>query len=153
MASTGRSCGGSAVIGSPPVHRHGSRRGSSSSKAGCTKLRDVGQVVLAWQDCEWLAGRSSRGSARLRATRSGAAASLAPRAKAGGAERDRTADLLIANEALSQLSYSPNGTRAGKSAGARVRVSRDRVSRLSMVRFPLGRAAAKTELAAKRGKE
>ena len=33
-------------------------------------------------------------------------------AKAGGAERDRTADLLIANEALSQLSYSPNGTRA-----------------------------------------
>src|SRR5436190_18626112 len=25
----------------------------------------------------------------------------------GGAERDRTADLLIANEALSQLSYSP----------------------------------------------
>ena len=28
-------------------------------------------------------------------------------AKAGGAERNRTADLLIANEALSQLSYSP----------------------------------------------
>src|SRR5436305_7708445 len=28
-------------------------------------------------------------------------------AKSGGAERDRTADLLIANEALSQLSYSP----------------------------------------------
>src|SRR5882672_3930172 len=27
--------------------------------------------------------------------------------KPGGAERDRTADLLIANEALSQLSYSP----------------------------------------------
>ena len=27
----------------------------------------------------------------------------------GGAERDRTADLLIANEALSQLSYSPTG--------------------------------------------
>ena len=26
----------------------------------------------------------------------------------GGAERDRTADLLIANEALSQLSYGPN---------------------------------------------
>ena len=25
----------------------------------------------------------------------------------GGAERDRTADLLVANEALSQLSYSP----------------------------------------------
>ena len=26
----------------------------------------------------------------------------------GGAERDRTADLLVANEALSQLSYSPH---------------------------------------------
>ena len=25
----------------------------------------------------------------------------------GGAEQDRTADLLVANEALSQLSYSP----------------------------------------------
>jgi hypothetical protein len=25
----------------------------------------------------------------------------------GGAKRDRTADLLVANEALSQLSYSP----------------------------------------------
>ena len=31
----------------------------------------------------------------------------------GGAERDRTADLLIANEALSQLSYSPVPCRAG----------------------------------------
>ena len=28
----------------------------------------------------------------------------------GGAERDRTADLLVANEALSQLSYSPRAT-------------------------------------------
>ena len=27
--------------------------------------------------------------------------------RAGGASRDRTADLLIANEALSQLSYGP----------------------------------------------
>ncbi len=30
----------------------------------------------------------------------------------GGAERNRTADLLIANEALSQLSYSPMRTGA-----------------------------------------
>src|SRR5260370_19271408 len=30
----------------------------------------------------------------------------------GGAERDRTADLLVANEALSQLSYSPPTRRA-----------------------------------------
>ena len=29
----------------------------------------------------------------------------------GGAERDRTADLLVANEALSQLSYSPTPMR------------------------------------------
>ncbi len=33
--------------------------------------------------------------------------SLASLAKAGGAERDRTADLVIANDALSQLSYGP----------------------------------------------
>ena len=32
---------------------------------------------------------------------------LATRAKAGGARRDRTADLIIANDALSQLSYGP----------------------------------------------
>ena len=30
----------------------------------------------------------------------------------GGAERDRTADLVIANDALSQLSYSPQGALA-----------------------------------------
>jgi hypothetical protein len=33
---------------------------------------------------------------------------LAKRAKAGGARRDRTADLVIANDALSQLSYGPS---------------------------------------------
>src|ERR1700730_18091123 len=31
-------------------------------------------------------------------------------AKAGGARRDRTADLVIANDALSQLNYGPNET-------------------------------------------
>src|SRR5258706_9157687 len=41
-------------------------------------------------------------------------------AKTGGAERDRTADLLIANEALSQLSYSPN---AGLAVDLDARVS------------------------------
>ena len=35
----------------------------------------------------------------------------------GGAERDRTADLLIANEALSQLSYSPAMRRPESSQG------------------------------------
>ena len=32
---------------------------------------------------------------------------MTPKNLDGGAERDRTADLLIANEALSQLSYGP----------------------------------------------
>jgi hypothetical protein len=40
------------------------------------------------------------------------AARLRPkRAKVGGARRDRTADLVIANDALSQLSYGPKSLR------------------------------------------
>ena len=35
-------------------------------------------------------------------------------AVAGGADRDRTDDLLNANQALSQLSYSPELSRAGR---------------------------------------
>ena len=35
----------------------------------------------------------------------------------GGAERDRTVDLLIANEALSQLSYSPTVTEGADHRG------------------------------------
>ena len=38
---------------------------------------------------------------------SDATASPAPRAKAGGARRDRTDDLMLAKHALSQLSYGP----------------------------------------------
>jgi hypothetical protein len=34
-----------------------------------------------------------------------------PKAKRGGARRDRTADLVIANDALSQLSYGPFASR------------------------------------------
>ena len=34
--------------------------------------------------------------------------SLSPRQMSGGADRDRTGGLLVANQALSQLSYSPN---------------------------------------------
>ncbi len=46
--------------------------------------------------------------ARLRPLGSGAAAfSRVPRAKAGGARRDRTDDLMLAKHALSQLSYGP----------------------------------------------
>src|SRR6267154_2333778 len=39
-----------------------------------------------------------------------AAPRVAKQAKAGGARRDRTADLVIANDALSQLSYGPIAT-------------------------------------------
>ena len=39
-------------------------------------------------------------------------------AKAGGARRDRTADLVIANDALSQLSYGPLGGRLTRSRPA-----------------------------------
>ena len=42
-----------------------------------------------------------------RSLRVGLASRSREAAKAGGARRDRTADLLIANEALSQLSYGP----------------------------------------------
>src|SRR6202051_2310849 len=43
---------------------------------------------------------------------------LAKQAKAGGARRDRTADLVIANDALSQLSYGPIATASNKDRGA-----------------------------------
>jgi hypothetical protein len=44
----------------------------------------------------------------------------------GGAERDRTADLLVANEALSQLSYSPTPqVRAARSHSARSSLAGD----------------------------
>ena len=36
------------------------------------------------------------------------ARAVEPRRKAGGANRDRTDDLLLAKQALSQLSYGPN---------------------------------------------
>jgi hypothetical protein len=42
-------------------------------------------------------------------------------AKVGGAERNRTAGLLIANEALSQLSYSPGSFKA-ENRPARARI-------------------------------
>jgi hypothetical protein len=37
--------------------------------------------------------------------------------KTGGANRDRTDDLLLAKQALSQLSYGPRGTLPGRSIG------------------------------------
>ena len=47
-----------------------------------------------------------------------AAPRVARRAKRGGARRDRTADLVIANDALSQLSYGPLGGRVLRSRPA-----------------------------------
>src|ERR1700761_6083516 len=47
---------------------------------------------------------------------SAAAPRVARRAKRGGARRDRTADLVIANDALSQLSYGPSATVPGYGA-------------------------------------
>jgi hypothetical protein len=49
------------------------------------------------------------GAAAL-ATKGLAGPKQAQPAKAGGARRDRTADLVIANDALSQLSYGPFAT-------------------------------------------
>jgi hypothetical protein len=49
--------------------------------------------------------RAMPGTLRLRL--GAAAPRVARRAKRGGARRDRTADLVIANDALSQLSYGP----------------------------------------------
>ena len=57
--------------------------------------------------------RAMPGTPRPSVTR--AAPRVARRAKAGGARRDRTADLVIANDALSQLSYGPVATGRSKS--------------------------------------
>jgi hypothetical protein len=54
-----------------------------------------------------LPSRSSQQPVRLRPLGSGTTALLATRAKAGGARRDRTDDLMLAKHALSQLSYGP----------------------------------------------
>ena len=81
----------------------------------------------------WRARRSSRQPARLRPLGYAGQSSLASRAKTGGAERDRTADLLIANEALSQLSYSPKAAPVIASGAGRVSmVWRPALSRLAI---------------------
>src|SRR5690606_18591300 len=51
---------------------------------------------------------------------------LSSRAGIGGARRDRTADLLHAMQALSQLSYGPTRRKAGKFSGAFAAVQEDR---------------------------
>ena len=77
-------------------------------------LKDAAcEVMFSRTNCFWV---SSQCSARLRSSSYDAAAfttiglaepKQAQPAKAGGARRDRTADLVIANDALSQLSYGP----------------------------------------------
>ena len=54
----------------------------------------------------------------------GAAAFVAARAKAGGARRDRTDDLMLAKHALYQLSYGPLGSWSVQKAGLPSRSSR-----------------------------
>ncbi len=58
-----------------------------------------------------------------------------PATAVGGAERDRTADLLRARQALSQLSYSP-GTSSGLARTKRVRDT-NRITHSSLVPLPL----------------
>ena len=65
--------------------------------------------LFHWMACRDVAHREDNASARLRTSCFGAAAFVLAtlRAKAGGADRNRTCDLLIANETLCQLSYDP----------------------------------------------
>ena len=51
--------------------------------------------------------------------------------RTGGAERNRTADLFIANEALYQLSYSPLGERADKGGTERLSSGLGRLDEVS----------------------
>ena len=53
-------------------------------------------------------------------------------AKVGGAERDRTAGLLVANEALSQLSYTPTASNILAKGGAQ---QSTRLVRVECLRF------------------
>ena len=55
-----------------------------------------------------IVGRPVRSAAALAATASGQNRTSAMSEANGGAERDRTADPLLAKQVLSQLSYSPN---------------------------------------------
>ena len=81
------------------------------------------------------------------ATRGLAEPKQAQPAKAGGARRDRTADLVIANDALSQLSYGPITTALIDSGGqqtapftvrakAKSRTAKSRFSALFAGDFP-----------------
>src|SRR5262245_46822744 len=94
---------------SPQTTRHGSRASSSMSLAGrscCELRRSVAALNTDRREVDI-------GSYRGRRVPNDAAAAEAQKKRilsvfvAGGAEGGRTPDLLIANEALSQLSYGP----------------------------------------------
>ena len=77
------------------------------------------ELLDALAACAGLSARAFRGAeAEFGRRRTGFAAHL-PRGVGGGAEGDRTPDLLIANEALSQLSYSPYFPGGGADNGCR----------------------------------
>ena len=102
----------------------------------------------SFANIEW----NSLAEVRLRPTGFGVTASAAiglaqPKqakpAEAGGARRDRTADLIIANDALSQLSYGPVCSRQQRPSSP---------SRLRRARFALVWAWLRhAQLKAKRG--
>ncbi len=85
-----------------PAVAKASARHFSQDDVSCPPSRraDAGALegILRRHDC----------FAKIRPTRSAwAPPSVAPRAKDGGADRIQTGDLLVANEALYQLSYCP----------------------------------------------
>src|SRR5689334_22244807 len=86
------------------VSRDGRNHGACNCfichRANLKRMRKY--FVLSGERPAYVAAQLQRGSLRLLACRA-----EARRAKAGGAKRDRTADLLHAMQALSQLSYSP----------------------------------------------
>ena len=76
-----------------------------------TTLTVIAWVDFVWGDGGWVTSPSSpcglRRAPRFALRPLVAAPRVARRAKRGGARRDRTADLLHAMQALSQLSYGP----------------------------------------------
>ena len=101
----------SVVLDFPVVQTGKSRLHNVNDLAEQASAHDAKHVLKLIVSVEFvLLGSPSRSSwrqARLRPLGSGAAAFFASRAKAGGARRDRTDDLMLAKHALSQLSYDP----------------------------------------------
>src|SRR6266403_4565990 len=83
-------CAAAIFAKASPALRKSARRGLRGNERGAwARLRPAGYAAAVF------------------ATKGLAEPKRAQPAKAGGARRDRTADLVIANDALSQLSYGP----------------------------------------------